>query len=179
MKGIAHVLPASRKQGGVALVVVLLLLLVVTLLGLAVMRTTILQERMAANSVARSGAFQVAEAVLREAEGIASSKPSLPPSGCVDGVCARPSPAGADPAWKAESFWQTGGGFRLAKADINEIRAKYVIEDYGKGDSSACTGSIDMSAPECDVDTQIYRITVRSKAPDGADVTLQSLYEVP
>jgi len=36
-----------------------------------------------------------------------------------------------------------------------------------------------MSAPECETETQVYRITVRSKAPDGAAVLLQSLFEVP
>lgn len=172
----------SPYQRGASLIVVLLLLLVVTLLGLASMRSTLLQERMAGNLVARGGAFQVAEAVLREAEGFAVSKPAMPSAGCSNGACARHLVTAANPypTWQQPGFWETGGsGFRLAEGAINGIRAQYVIEDYGRGADAGCTAAIDMSAPACDVETQIYRITVRAKAPDGAAVLLQTLYEVP
>ena len=56
------------RQSGVSLVVVLILLLVMTILGLAVMRGTLLEERMSANMYDRSLAFQQAESALREAE---------------------------------------------------------------------------------------------------------------
>lgn len=176
--GVTH----ASGQRGVALVVVLLLLLVVTLLGLAVMRTTIMQERMAANSVARSGAFQVAEAGLRVGEAYAGGlDPSaIPPAGCVNGVCARPANPGDAPAWAASGFWDAVSGAGYLQTDtVNGIRAKYVVEDYGMADSDSCTGSIDMSSPPCDPHVQVYRVTVHSQAPDGAMVTLQSLYEVP
>jgi type IV pilus assembly protein PilX len=57
-----------HRQQGVALVVALVLLLVVTVLGLASMRGTSLQERMSANMYDRSLAFQRSEAALRAAE---------------------------------------------------------------------------------------------------------------
>ncbi|ADV26703.1 hypothetical protein Psesu_0851 [Pseudoxanthomonas suwonensis 11-1] len=57
------------RQRGASLVVVLILLLVMTLLGLAVLRGTLLEERMSANMFDRSLAFQQAESALREAEG--------------------------------------------------------------------------------------------------------------
>ena len=57
-------------QRGVSLVVVLILLLIMTLLGLAVLRSTLLEERMSANLYDRSLGFQSAEAVLREAESV-------------------------------------------------------------------------------------------------------------
>ena len=57
-----------RRQRGISLVVVLILLLVVTLLGLAVLRGTLMSERMSANMYDRSLAFQAAESALREAE---------------------------------------------------------------------------------------------------------------
>lgn len=60
--------PVRRQQQGVALIVVLLLLLVMTLLGLASLRSTLLQERMGAALFDRSIAFQAAESALREAE---------------------------------------------------------------------------------------------------------------
>ncbi|MDR6840075.1 pilus assembly PilX family protein [Pseudoxanthomonas sacheonensis] len=56
------------SQGGASLVVVLILLLIMTLLGLAVLRGTLLEERMSANMYDRSLAFQQAESALREGE---------------------------------------------------------------------------------------------------------------
>ena len=57
-----------RHQRGASLVVVLILLLVMTLLGLAILRGTLLEERMTANLYDRSLAFQSAEGALRDAE---------------------------------------------------------------------------------------------------------------
>jgi type IV pilus assembly protein PilX len=59
---------AAARQRGVALVVALVLLLVVTIIGLASMRGTGLQERISANMYDRSLAFQRSEAALRGAE---------------------------------------------------------------------------------------------------------------
>ncbi len=60
--------PSFANQSGASLIVVLILLLVMTLLGLAVLRTTLLEERMSANLYDRSLSFQAAETALREAE---------------------------------------------------------------------------------------------------------------
>jgi Tfp pilus assembly protein PilX len=57
-----------RPQQGAALVVGLVMLLVLTLLGLASMQSTSLQERMASNFDQRHQAFQLAETALRFAE---------------------------------------------------------------------------------------------------------------
>lgn len=168
----------SAAQRGVALIVVLLLLLVVTLLGLASMRGTLLQERMAGNVLARGEAFQAAEAVLREAEIYAATKPLVPGSGCDKGVCAMPE-GGAAPAWQAAGFWDTATNYRVANAEIGGFKPKYVIEDYGQSESNDCTGSVDMSASPCANAKQVYRITVMSHAPSGAEVMLQSTFEVP
>ena len=62
------VYPTPSRQRGASLVVVLILLLVMTLLGLAVLRTTLLDERMSANLYDRSLSFQSAETALRDAE---------------------------------------------------------------------------------------------------------------
>lgn len=168
-------LPA--RQRGAALVVVLMLLLIVTLLGLASMRGAILQERMAANTVTRAQAFQVAEAVLREAERFAAGKPAFPDEGCENGACAR-TPAGEEPAWAADDFWDEAGGYQLTEEELDGIRGQFVVEDFGRGVSSSCTNTLDMSADECVSQAQVYRITVHSQAANGAEVLLQSLYEV-
>lgn len=57
-----------HRQSGISLIVVLMLLLVMTLLGLAVLRSTLLEERMSSNMYDRSLAFQAAEGALRDAE---------------------------------------------------------------------------------------------------------------
>ena len=48
----------ARRQCGVALVVSLLLLVIVALVGLAAVRGTLMQQKMAANSFDREQAFQ-------------------------------------------------------------------------------------------------------------------------
>ena len=60
--------PSRPTQQGASLVIVLILLLIMTLLGLAVLRTTLLDERMSANLYDRSLSFQSAETALRDAE---------------------------------------------------------------------------------------------------------------
>ena len=73
-----RVAPSRRsRQRGVALVVVLILLLVATLLALANVRNTLLEERMGASVLDRSLAFQAAEAALREGERVAAGRPSI------------------------------------------------------------------------------------------------------
>ena len=56
---------AQRTQSGVALIVALILLVVITVIGLAAIRTSTLQEKMAGNTFDRAQAFQVAEATLQ------------------------------------------------------------------------------------------------------------------
>ncbi len=62
----AHLSRSSQR--GVALLVALVFLIVLTLLGLATMRGTTLQERMAGGSRDYNIALQAAEAALRDAE---------------------------------------------------------------------------------------------------------------
>src|SRR5690606_5854567 len=59
-----------NPEQGSALIVALVMLLLMTIIGLAGMQTTILQERMTANYHDRELAFQAAEAALREAENL-------------------------------------------------------------------------------------------------------------
>lgn len=56
------------SQQGVALVVAIILLIVITLMGLAAVRGTIMQQKMTSNFYDRQLAFQAAEAGLRQAE---------------------------------------------------------------------------------------------------------------
>ena len=104
------------------------MVLLVTLAGIAAVRTLVVEERMASNSLDRNLAMQSAENVLRYAEGIAqaqsvsttfnagftSNNSNLPygtysgtactansmtdPSPCTSGLCSQPTPS-CTPRW--------------------------------------------------------------------------------
>jgi len=181
---------SAARQSGAALIVVLLLLLVITVLGLAAMRGTVMQERMSGNTNARAKAFQFAEAVLREAETVAASpsRPPIPATGCANGMCAM-VPVNETPAWESPTFWTSASnGFRVSGVELQDadfdLIARYVIEDMGEGNSpsAGCTSDIDMSAPTCagtNGNAQNFRITAYARLGDGAEVALQSGYQVP
>lgn len=185
-----RMIPMPRKgQQGVALVLVLLVLLVVTILGLAAMRGTLMQERMSSNVRARAVAFQAAENVLREVEsGLAvNGRPAgmpAPGAGCSAGLCGMVQ-NGNVPAWQAANFWTSGSGFRNSLDVEEDVPIKrFVIEDMGDGRSlsAGCTTSIDLSAPACEdagASSRNYRITALTRTDSGAEVLLQSIYQVP
>lgn len=179
------------RQRGIALAVVLILLVVITLLALAALRGTVLEERMSANVIDRNYGFQAAEAALREGEALAAvnpaTDPDFPASGCGTGTwqgyCGKPVPTNADDnaRWDDDN-WE--GNSREADADIPGIAAKprYMIELLQEKvpPSGSCTTSGDVSADaECTGSETIYRITARSQADGRADVTVQSTYAVP
>ena len=64
----------SSRERGAALIIVVLLLLVMTLLGLASLRSTLLEERMAGALFDRNLAFQSAESALRAGEAFVDSQ---------------------------------------------------------------------------------------------------------
>ena len=57
----------GRRQNGAVLVVSLIVLLVVTLLGIRVLETSVMQERMASNAQNSNRAFQSTESLLDQA----------------------------------------------------------------------------------------------------------------
>lgn len=188
-----HTFPGARGQRGVTLVIVLLLLIVVTLLGLAAMRGSILQERMSGNVTARGVAFQAAEEALREGEQFLINSPGLaaPANGCSNGVCAMPVDGNA-PLYEAANFWTTAGNFRTAtgEGDGNMDTLRYSIESLGEGTASATgTGPSECLGAEGDEGACLgsdgaatvdnYRITAFAQTDNGAQVILQSTFQMP
>lgn len=159
----------SRRQQGFSLLVVLLLLVVMSVLGIAVLRSSAMQERMSANLRDRSLALQAAESALRYAQdevlGIAASNwdKKIPTAGdCTgSGVC----PPASAPSWHA-----VPGG----KWDATRLAAapEYWIEYLGVG--PGYKGSCDTVPASVDCQSPLFRITARSRAVGRADVTLQS-----
>ncbi|WP_282267768.1 PilX N-terminal domain-containing pilus assembly protein [Stenotrophomonas sp. PS02298] len=167
-------------QSGAALIVVLMMLVVITLLGLASMRGAIMQERMAANTIARGLAFQGAEAGLRQAEIVVrDGSVGFPSSGCSSGLCATPLPD-ADAPWAAADFWKNGA-FRegAAVSTVNgAITPKFVIEDFGTsvngGGASDCIDFSKTCIPT--TEQSVFRITSYAATATGTEVIVQSLY---
>lgn len=173
---------ALRRQRGVTLVVALMLLIAVTLLGLASMRGTGMQERMSANLYDRAIAFQAAESALREAETLLNSGTAGPFDGTVTGLFGKPNPSGSgfENRWENSATVWAGATVWWAAADAGtRARAagapQYIIEDLGMWPST----------PDCDTVTTIasdclkprYRITARSAQVAGRPtVLLQTTY---
>lgn len=170
------------RQRGVALAVVLILLLVMTLLGLAAMRGTLMEERMSANQYDRSLGFQAAEAALREGEAIAKGKPIPAGTGCTAGVCSTPQPADT-PRWLASDAAWTAMSKEATTFNVGTLTAKprYIVElmaDNVPGASCTTSGDVSQDAACSDVENR-YRITARSQAANRAEVILQSNFAAP
>lgn len=169
-----------KRQSGAALIIVLLLLLAVTIPALAIMRTTLTNEKIAASATDRARTFQSAEAALVEAESFAATKPAPPASGCSAGVCAKST--GGAPPWKAANFWETASHYRTATNPVDGIVSRYVVEFMGVSTAELedCTTGGDVSPDAaCDDQANRYRVTVRSRSPTGAEAVLQTNYLAP
>lgn len=162
---------AARTQGGAVLIVSLILLTIMTLLGLALLRSTLMEERMGAGTYDRGLAFQAAEAGLREGEEIARTKPVFPTAGnpCSGGLC--PTPVAGDPdRWTDATF----AGWRTATASVGTlgITPEYFLEMMGPAPNwPGCDQEIPV---QLSCLTPRYRITARSSGADRAAVILQS-----
>jgi len=165
----------GSHQRGASLVVVMILLLVMTLLGLAVLRGTLMQERMTANLLDRSLSFQAAEAALREGENLAAQRPVVPSSGCTGGVCATPDATQTE-RWLVSNF----NGWVRASVTVGGMTAtpEYFVEYMGEAPTWPGCDRVDEvnRSPLCLAPR--YRVTARSKAADRAEVILQSNFLV-
>ena len=188
-------LQVANGQRGVALVVALILLVVITLVGLAAVSGTIMQQKMSSNFYDRDVAFQAAEAALRQAQvaiGAATSGAAAP-AGFYD--CSPPAPngTGANNPCQANPFNDSNvpatNIFPVPKStyDAGTMAAsqpQYIVQYMGKfalptppvRQLSGCSGYLPCSPPGL---VDFYRITARSGPADSngrASVTLQSVY---
>jgi len=167
-------LPSPARQRGISLLIVLILLLITTVLGLAVLRGTLLEERMAANLYDRSLSFQAVESALRQGEAIAAAAPAAPGAGCNGaGICAIPA-SGALDRWNDPSFagWvtATAAGGALAPS------ASYIVEFLGEAPTWPGCDRLSPMPSQCL--SPNYRITARSVQAGRAQVILQSNFIV-
>lgn len=189
-------------QRGVALVVALVLLLVATLIGLASVRGTNLQERMTANMYDRSLAFQRAESALRAAEDAITTNWQIATLGGVDCsvpglVCnTMPDDTFTEGSWDcgatgvvcpagSDTPWREVPDDNNVNDDRTPGRPEYFIQFMGTGSGESDFG-LDANAGfgqysdpgGASTTVAYYRITARSSNPDDvsdrAIVVLQS-----
>lgn len=170
-----------NNQHGVTLIISLVFLLLLTMLGLATMRSTTMQERMANNIQDRMMAFQAAEAALRAGEravaGFAAKPVDVnPPSG------SRPGPGQVwqrnTIEWESTNWWHNhgiayGNNGANGSALIKQLSAspRYVIEYIGFVPASPGVGH-QTGKP---AGRYFYRITAHGTGlTDNAQVILQS-----
>lgn len=171
-----------KQQAGAVLIVGLVLLLILTVIGLASIRGSDLQERMAGNMRDRNIAFQSAEAALRAGEDLLDL-PVLPSfSGSVVGYwpdlnkpnALRPRP----PIWTPQQW--TANSVQIAADTIGGVteQPRYAIEKIIVTGLAASKGSgIDHESIERAQDAEYYRITSRGLGiTSDAEVVLQSTF---
>ena len=168
-----------RQQRGVALLVVLMLLLIMTLLGLASLRGSIMEERMSANLFDRGLMFQAAEAALRQGEDFAgTTKPSQYSADCTNGLCT--APVTAENAALVNRWLLDNPPYKAANTVTSgslSVTPGYFIEFMGSAPNW----------PGCDRENPVqagclgprYRVTARATAAGCSQVILQSSFTSP
>jgi type IV pilus assembly protein PilX len=166
--------PCARHQRGIVLVVALILLLVVSLSGLAVMRGTMMQNKMSSNFYDREIAFQTAQAALREGEAAVLDAQSGGAGTFRD--CSKATTLCPPNPFSDKNISVTtvpGDSFKPDALAVGQ--PQYVVEYLGNFKS----GSAGYANPG-NVTADYYRITARSGDPvsvaEHATVTLQSIF---
>ncbi|MEW6445755.1 MAG: pilus assembly PilX family protein [Pseudomonadota bacterium] len=169
----------NADQAGAALIVSLIMLLLMTILGLASVRNTALEEKMTANAYDRSLAFQAAEAGLRAGEAVAEAQAKADNEGFPKGNCACSSASGlcttleatCEGRWSNPKFqgWASTNKQATPLGDL-AVMPEYFVEYLGEN----------FPCQRMNVDTmqfcKRYRITARSAREGRASVMLQSIY---
>lgn len=186
---------ARRSQRGIALATALILLIVVTLIGLAAIRGTTLQQRMTANFYDREIGFQSAEAALRAGEARLSDTTNPLLDGefrncqvegatavvCLANPFSDPNLAAALIQDVADAPDETSFGFEASANAAGQ--PQYVIELLcggpdgtepcsGDGEASPCQSANCQSYGTEDIPPSpfaYYRITARSSDPTSAE----------
>jgi type IV pilus assembly protein PilX len=179
----------ATRQRGVALIVAMVLLIVITLVGLAAIRGTIMQQKMAANLYDRQVAFQNAEAALRAAAAMIPSNPALIARNCQSPsvTClADPFTDSGLPSGAIHSV-EVGAASGQYTAGTNAVgQPQFVVESMGNWTDPDTSTGFNKTANAHNYGAQgksttalFYRITARSSDPSAtkgrAMVVLQAM----
>lgn len=184
---------SDSRQEGMALVVALLLLLVITLVGLAAMHGTILQQKMSSNLYDRQVAFQSSEAALRAVEAMIEQDPKssfVRDCSALSGSECRGDPF-SDPNLPTTDIQTVATGTedtQFTAGTVASGQPQFVVENMGTFEDPAAKGlnqtanSMQYGGSGVGQPHTFYRITVRSGNPasvgDRSIVTLQSMLKL-
>ncbi|GLQ87969.1 hypothetical protein GCM10007898_15370 [Dyella flagellata] len=169
------------------MVVALILLLLITMVGLAAVRGTIMQQRMASNLYDRQVAFQSAEAAVRAATALVATTPSIIWHNCqAGGITCLPNPFN-DSTLPSSAIHTVSKGTATGDYTASAAAAsqpQYVVENMGNWVDQKTSTGFGNTANSRNYGVQggsgtnvYYRITARSGDPavvgDRAVVTLQ------
>lgn len=156
-----------------ALITGLIFMVVLTLLALAAMRTTTLEERMSGNARDRDLAFQSAEAALRAGEQAVSGA-TLPAFALGTPLTPRIDAATHTSYWQNTHPWATQSVAIGWQPAGTSAAPQYVIEDMGVS-AGGGGGSLAFSALN---ENGVYRVTARGVgSSQDAVVILQAVYQ--
>lgn len=115
-----------KSQNGSALFISLIMLLMLTVLGLTLMRGSILQEKMSGNAQSKNISFQDAESALRVAEKVAFEV-ELDEAYAFNGTGGKYQTNAAAPVWEnANTTWAETTSAEATKGGANQ--PEYVVE---------------------------------------------------
>ena len=161
------------NQQGTTLIITMIFLLVLSVMGLAGMDVTGLEERMAGNMRDRNMAFQSAESGLLDGENYLETFVTLPPFDGTDGHYSLP--ADGTKNWEKIDWTSSAAVRTYTGSGFQELddSATYIIENIA--DASA-SDSLELSVPKDD--KRYYRVTSRAVGLTGSsEVMLQTVYK--
>ena len=174
-----HTFKPHHKQLGAALITALSILLVLTILGIATVSTTVLQERMAGNARDYEVAFEAAESTLRQAETYING---LTDTTAFDstGTAGLFSTAYVGNAWETNSNW-TNARTGSVGPDVGED-PKYIIQQIDATVTDAPQEEVEATGYQpgnvaASNNVKVFQVTVRGYGLSAKSrVMLQSYY---
>ncbi|WP_210395817.1 pilus assembly PilX family protein [Motiliproteus sediminis] len=159
-------------QQGITLITCMIVLVIITLLGLASIEDSTLEEKMAGNLRNRNLAFQLAESALRQGETYILTVSSLPD---FDGTGGHYQAMGDVLHDFPAASWSSASARQYTGADVASLQTAemplYIIEQL-----KAEAPGADTEAGTAIDDERFYRITARAVGGNSsAEVILQSI----
>jgi type IV pilus assembly protein PilX len=162
------------SQRGITLIMGLMFLVVLTILGLAAMRGTILEERMAGNARDRDLALQAAEAAIRVAEQELSN-PTLPVFALGTAYTPRLANGTHTDYWQNTHNWAAQSTELGWEPEGTSGAPRYVIEELGITAGGGGTSGLGIGTLS---DEGVYRVTARGMGSNpNTVVILQAVFE--
>jgi type IV pilus assembly protein PilX len=161
----------ARRQQGAVLVISLIILLVLTVLGIAAMQSTTMEEKMAGNARNRDLAFQSAEAALREGEAYIEN---LTTTTGFSGAGGLYSEADLAPDWTSSSVWTGARTYSSGVIQGVAQQPKYYIKILAVVSAPRTSKVL---PPNVGGTVTIFRITAKGwGSTTNSQVVLQSRY---